>query len=67
MALDPGAGFGAEARNVINNLTMLRNAAIEGGDELLGFPLIGSPINVWGNGEAKNRRLKCGRKLAWLR
>ena len=48
LALDPGAWFGEGVREVVNNLAMLRTAAIKEEDDLLGFPLIGSPISVWG-------------------
>ena len=53
LALDPGAGFGDGLRNAINNFSILRVAAIKGEDDLLGFPLIGTPIAVWG-GEGKS-------------
>jgi acetyl-CoA decarbonylase/synthase complex subunit gamma len=47
LVLDPGAGFGEGVRDFINNLTMLRIAAIKEADDLLGFPLMGSPGVVW--------------------
>ncbi len=47
LVLDAGAEFGKEVRDFINNLTMLRIAAIKEADELLGFPLMGSPAVVW--------------------
>ena len=51
LALDPGDGFGHVVRELINNLAMLRSAAIKEVDELLGYPLIGVPSAVWeGNG-----------------
>ena len=47
LVLDPGAGFGEGVKDFVNNLTMLRIAAIKGADDLLGFPLIGSSGVVW--------------------
>lgn len=47
LALDPGAEFGEGLRDTMNNLSMLRIAAIKEGDDLLGFPIIGTPISIW--------------------
>ncbi len=33
--------------DTLNNLTMIRRNACKGGDKLLGFPLLGTPITVW--------------------
>jgi acetyl-CoA decarbonylase/synthase complex subunit gamma len=47
LVLDPGTlpaeGLGA----MISNFTMIRRAAAKKGDEILGFPLIGTPITTW--------------------
>ncbi len=47
LVLDPGTlpneGFG----DMINNFTMVRRAATKKGDELFGFPLIGTPVTAW--------------------
>lgn len=48
--LDPGASFGEGIKETINNFTALRNTAIKGGDELVGFPLVGTPLRVWEDG-----------------
>jgi acetyl-CoA decarbonylase/synthase complex subunit gamma len=45
--LDPGTFTGAGLGDTINNFTMLRRAACEMGDELVGYPLIGTPITAW--------------------
>jgi acetyl-CoA decarbonylase/synthase complex subunit gamma len=47
LVLDPGT-FPDEGQSVtINNFTMVRRNACKGGDDLLGFPLMGTPITVW--------------------
>ena len=47
LLLDPGT-FPAEGlSDTINNFTMIRRAACKVGDELLGYPLIGTPITAW--------------------
>lgn len=52
LALDMGGEFGQGITSTINNLAILRTAAIREGDELFGFPLVGTPVAVWerGNG-----------------
>ena len=45
--LDPGTFFDEGLSDTINNFTMIRRCACGRGDELLGFPLIGTPITVW--------------------
>jgi acetyl-CoA decarbonylase/synthase complex subunit gamma len=45
--LDPGTFTGAGLGDTINNFTMIRRAACNIGDELLGYPLIGTPITAW--------------------
>lgn len=47
LVLDPGTFPGEGLANTINNFTMIRRAATKKGDELLGFPLIGTPITAW--------------------
>jgi acetyl-CoA decarbonylase/synthase complex subunit gamma len=47
LVLDPGTFTSAGLGDTINNFTMLRRAACEMGDELVGYPLIGTPITAW--------------------
>jgi acetyl-CoA decarbonylase/synthase complex subunit gamma len=47
LALDPGTFPSQSLGDTINNFTMIRRAACNKGDELLGYPLIGTPIVVW--------------------
>jgi acetyl-CoA decarbonylase/synthase complex subunit gamma len=47
LVLDPGTFTGAGLGDTINNFTMLRRAACEMGDEMVGYPLIGTPITAW--------------------
>jgi len=47
LVLDPGTMPGEGIGDTINNFTMIRRAAAKRGDELLGFPLIGTPIVAW--------------------
>ncbi len=47
LVLDPGTLPGEGIGDTINNFTMIRRAAAKKGDELLGFPLIGTPITTW--------------------
>ncbi len=47
LALDPGTLPGEGLGDMISNFTMIRRAATKKGDELLGFPLIGTPITAW--------------------
>ena len=51
LLLDPGTFAGRGLSDTINNFTMIRRSACKGGDELLGFPLIGTPITAWINSE----------------
>ena len=50
LMLDPGTFTDEGLSDTINIFTMIRRNAIKGGDELLGFPLIGTPITAWING-----------------
>jgi len=47
IVLDPGTFPNEGIADTINNFTMLRRTACKRGDELLGFPLIGTPIVAW--------------------
>ncbi|MCS7115005.1 MAG: acetyl-CoA decarbonylase/synthase complex subunit gamma [Nitrososphaerota archaeon] len=47
LVLDPGSMYGDGLATTLNNFTMIRRAACKGGDELLGFPLLGVPMTVW--------------------
>jgi acetyl-CoA decarbonylase/synthase complex subunit gamma len=47
LVLDPGTFTSAGLGDTINNFTMIRRAACKMGDELLGYPLIGTPIVAW--------------------
>jgi len=52
LALDPGTFPEEGLSDTINNFTMIRRCACKRGDELLGFPLIGTPIVAWMDREA---------------
>jgi len=52
MALDPGTSPDTGLDDTINNFTMLRRAATEMGDRLLGFPIMGVPATTWIEPEA---------------
>jgi acetyl-CoA decarbonylase/synthase complex subunit gamma len=47
IALDPGTFPDEGLVDTLNNFTMLRRGAITNADELIGFPLIGTPIVAW--------------------
>jgi acetyl-CoA decarbonylase/synthase complex subunit gamma len=47
LVLDPGTFPNEGLSDTISNFTMLRRIACRKGDELLGFPLIGTPITAW--------------------
>ena len=47
LVLDPGTFTSAGLGDTINNFTMIRRAACSLGDELLAYPLIGTPIVAW--------------------
>ncbi|MGQ9459946.1 MAG: acetyl-CoA decarbonylase/synthase complex subunit gamma [Candidatus Bathyarchaeaceae archaeon] len=47
LVLDPGTFPDEGLADTINNFTMIRRAACKRGDELLGYPLIGTPIVAW--------------------
>ena len=52
LVLDPGTFTGDGVSDTINNFTMIRRAGCKKGDETLGYPLIGTPITAWLEGEA---------------
>lgn len=47
VVLDPGTFPNVSLVDTLSNFTMLRAAACKEEDELLGFPLLGTPISVW--------------------
>jgi len=47
IVLDPGTFPSEGLSDTINSFTMIRRAACKKGDELLGFPMIGTPIVAW--------------------
>jgi acetyl-CoA decarbonylase/synthase complex subunit gamma len=47
LVLDPGTFPDEGLGDTVNNFTMIRRAACNLGDELLGYPLIGAPIVAW--------------------
>jgi len=47
LVLDPGTFVDEGLSDTINNFTMIRRYACERGDELFGFPLVGTPITAW--------------------
>jgi len=51
LALDPGTFPNEGLIDTVNNFTTLRRISCEKRDELLGFPLIGTPIVAWAEHE----------------
>jgi len=47
LVLDPGTFPNEGLADTMSNFTMIRRAACKRGDELLGFPIIGTPITAW--------------------
>jgi acetyl-CoA decarbonylase/synthase complex subunit gamma len=47
LVLDPGTFPSEGLSDTINSFTMIRRASCKKGDELLGFPMIGTPIVAW--------------------
>ncbi len=47
LVLDPGTFPNQGLGDTINNFTMIRRAACNMGDDLLGYPIIGTPIVAW--------------------
>jgi acetyl-CoA decarbonylase/synthase complex subunit gamma len=58
LVLDPGTFVDQGLSATINNFTMIRKAACKLGDELLSFPLVGTPITTWGIEEISNEVLQ---------
>lgn len=57
LVLDPGTFSDEELSDTVNNFTMVRRNACKGGDELFGFPLIGTPITTWFSGKDSKEML----------
>jgi len=51
IVLDPGTLPDDGLADTLGNFTVLRWAGINEGDELLGFPLLGTPITAWAKAE----------------
>lgn len=49
VVMDPGNEFGAALGATIDDFSMVRRAGIREGDQGVGFPLLASPISVWGD------------------
>ena len=47
LVLDPGCFLDEGLANTLHNFTMLRRIACKEGDEVFGFPLVGTPIVAW--------------------
>jgi len=47
LVLDPGTFPNEGISDTISNFTMLRRTACRKGDDLLGFPLVGTPMTAW--------------------
>jgi len=47
--MDPGNEFGAAIGATVDDFTMLRRAATREGDLGVGFPLLATPISIWGD------------------
>jgi hypothetical protein len=47
LVIDPGTFPYEGLADTVNNLTMIRRAAIRDGDELLGLPIVGVPLTAW--------------------
>ncbi len=57
LVLDPGTFPEEGMSDTINNFTMVRRNACKAQDDLLGFPLIGTPITVWFNNDDSEKTL----------
>lgn len=49
VVLDPGNEFSAALGATVDDFSMLRRAATREGDQGVGFPLLATPISVWGD------------------
>ncbi len=47
LVLDPGTFTSEGLSDTINNFTTIRRNAFKGGDDLLGYPILGTPMTVW--------------------
>jgi len=47
LVLDPGTLPEGGLSDTLDNFTMIRRNACKGGDKLLGFPILGTPLTVW--------------------
>ncbi|MDD1675091.1 MAG: acetyl-CoA decarbonylase/synthase complex subunit gamma [Methanomicrobiales archaeon] len=47
LVLDPGTFVGTGMADTLNTFTLIRRAACRDQDELLGYPLLGTPIAAW--------------------
>ena len=59
LVLDPGTFVDDGLSDTVSNFTMIRRSACKGGDDLFGFPLIGTPITAWLGKKDSNE------KVAW--
>jgi len=57
LVLDPGTFADEGLSDTVNNFTMIRRNACKGGDDLCGFPLIGTPITAWLGGKDSKETL----------
>lgn len=57
LMLDPGTFPDEGLSDTVNNFTMVRRNACKAGDELMGFPLIGTPITAWFNSNESKEML----------
>ena len=58
LVLDPGTLREEGLSQTLNNFTMIRRNACKGGDDLVGFPILGAPITVWLDREAPKELLQ---------
>lgn len=47
LVLDPGTSMEANLSGTIHNFSQIRRAVFQDNDELLGYPLLGTPITAW--------------------
>jgi acetyl-CoA decarbonylase/synthase complex subunit gamma len=57
LVLDPGTFVDEGLSDTVNNFTMVRRNACKGGDDLCGFPIIGTPITAWLGGKDSKETL----------
>ncbi|MDD1720067.1 MAG: acetyl-CoA decarbonylase/synthase complex subunit gamma [Methanoregulaceae archaeon] len=61
LLLDVGCGFSESLPSTINDLTEIRTAAVNEGDSLLGYPIIGSPATLW-----EKRNSESDETIRWM-